>query len=848
MISVDSHLSNNNNNLKKKNKKKHSSRQIQVAEPEVEMESNDFEPNDVETKSNKQANSRPITRPQSHQLEEQPMEDGDQTEHAKSFLLIDENELMQIDTVDQFAEKLGCQPKTLVKVVSIFGSIGHGKSYTLNHTFYGCREVFQTSYSQESCTIGVWAAYDAKRRVITLDTEGLSGVSANCQRRTRLLLKVLTISDIVIYRTRSERLEDNLFTFLGDASRVYVQHFYQEIKNAFQRLPELEGHPFSELGPVVIIFQETRDTEPLRQDANQTRENIIRSRFKTLGLTTEAFSAIEYVGIQTLVRPTSFDQLKVCIKKHIKNSFSRTPRPISVIYTTLKVLNEKFDGDIEKTVPSMFPNQYLTCPTTCLSCNSRCTQSMNHHRDGIGHQCATKCVYQHQFNNHVLHCRACHERGEEVEVMPKTCSSTESPWLGLAKYAWSGYVLECPRCGIIHRSRQYWFGNKETWESSVRTEIKHVWSGELNRMQATQNAAQRILDSVNYITETVTTISAKPTKAVSEWVADQIAPNYWIPNSRILHCALCNSEFGTYDQKHHCRLCGNGLCSTCSSKSRPVPERGWGETSVRVCDRCYERSDSLTAISSLPPIPPMILQGNSNGFSAKNDINCVADHPQQQEPKQQQISNQGPTSSIPIPKNRGKRGDSCNPTPTPHSSSIGSSSSGSNHSTNNELTNHRDSRTNGSIEPCNGETTINEARQKTTDSHHNEATPMMLINNDCALPSSNHMNGIEAGSTVTARKLGEVLQSTIKSVVSTAIDYPLGVIKDSARPEYWLPDSQISNCGLCKAYFNEQLTIHHCRRCGGGFCHDCSTKSMPVPERGWGDAGVRVCDKCFDLK
>lgn len=832
MISVDSHLStNNNNNSKKKNKKKHSNRSIPVAEPEVDMDSNKIEPNNKEKQTYEAQSSIEL---------QQPAEEEGRPEHEKSFLLINENELMQIDTVDQFAEKLGCQSTTLVKVVSIFGSIGHGKSYTLNHTFYDCQEVFQTSSSQESCTIGVWAAYDEKRRVITLDTEGLSGVSANCQRRTRLLLKVLTISDIVIYRTRSERLEDNLFTFLGDASRVYVQHFYQEIKNAFQRLPELSGHPFSELGPVVIIFQETRDTEPLKQEANQTRENIIRSRFKTLGLTTEAFSAIEYVGIQTLIRPTSFDQLKVCVKRHIKNSFSRTPRPISVIYTTLKVLNEKFDGDIEKTVPSMFPNQYLTCPTTCLSCNARCTNTMNHHRDGVGHQCASKCVYQHQFNNHMVYCRACYERGEEVEVTPKTCSSTESPWVGLAKYAWSGYVLECPRCGIIHRSRQYWFGNKETWESSVRTEIRHVWSGELNRMQATQNAAQRILDSVNYLTETVTTISAKPTKVVSEWVADQIAPTYWIPNSRILHCALCNNEFGAFDQKHHCRLCGNGLCSTCSSKSKPVPERGWGETSVRVCDRCYERSDNLSAISSLPPIPPMLMQGNSNGFYAKNAI-CAGD-------QQQKSTNPASSSSIPIPTKSGKRGDSCNATPTPHSSSIGSSSSGSNHS-NNELSNHRNPNNNGSIKQ-NGSingclvdgSTLTEMNQNSSTTDCVIDAPVAVLNN---YPPQ---NGIDSVSTVTARKLGEVLQSTIKSVVSTAIDYPLGVIKDSARPDYWLPDCQISNCGLCKAQFNEQVTVHHCRRCGGGFCHECSTKSLPVPERGWGDASVRVCDKCYDLK
>ena len=34
--------------------------------------------------------------------------------------------------------------------------------------------------------------------------------------------------------------------------------------------------------------------------------------------------------------------------------------------------------------------------------------------------------------------KACLKRGREVTVMPKTCTSKDSSWLGLATYAWSG--------------------------------------------------------------------------------------------------------------------------------------------------------------------------------------------------------------------------------------------------------------------------------------------------------------------------------------------------------------------------------------------------------------------------
>lgn len=178
---------------------------------------------------------------------------------------------------------------------------------------------------------------------------------------------------------------------------------------------------------------------------------------------------------------------------------------------------------------------------------------MNHHRDGISHKSITKCVYQHQFENKRYYCRQCYDRGEEVSVIPKTSASSESTWVGLAKYAMSGYVLECNRCGVIYRSRQYWYGNQEPWDC-VRTEIEHIWAGEPGPCQGTQNAAQKVLDSVSYLSETgkspvfvvliietlsrilliVSTISARPARTVGSWVADQIAPTYWIPNSRIL--------------------------------------------------------------------------------------------------------------------------------------------------------------------------------------------------------------------------------------------------------------------------------------------------------------------------
>ena len=94
------------------------------------------------------------------------------------------------------------------------GNAGDGKSYALNQIFFPelveTEEVFATSSSSgDSCTSGIWAAFEPQMQALVLDTEGMLGINskdgvngANENRRTRQLLKMLAISDVVIYKTR----------------------------------------------------------------------------------------------------------------------------------------------------------------------------------------------------------------------------------------------------------------------------------------------------------------------------------------------------------------------------------------------------------------------------------------------------------------------------------------------------------------------------------------------------------------------------------------------------------------------------------------------------------------------
>ncbi|XP_071872333.1 zinc finger FYVE domain-containing protein 1 [Bombus fervidus] len=614
-----------------------------------------------------------------------------QCNQPRSFLLIDGQEYLRVNNAEEFMEELNCSKDLEVKVVSIFGNTGDGKSHTLNQTFFNGKEVFQTSSDQNSCTLGVWAAFDPVLSVICLDTEGLLGITSRENERTRLLLKVLAVSDVIIYRTQSEKLNRELFTFLGTASRAYSHHFQAALQAIGQR-KGVQGS-LSTLGPSLIVLHETKYTKPLTNNGIENAEDILRTRFAQMKLEMEAFSSIKYVGIQITNFTTDYELLQTAIKKELCNTTVRFPRKPYLVYNTLKALNEKFSEEIENFSIS-FPDQYFTCPTKCLSCGSRCNNSMGHLFEGKSHSSNNRCRYQHQYENIVYICKKCYSNGNEVQVMKRVQTQNDNSWYGLVKYAWSGDVIECPNCGEIYRSRQYWYGNKNPEDSAIRTEITHVWNMPHNSV-ASQNTAQKVIDGVSYLTEAVTNVSLQPTKVLSAWVADQVAPTYWRPNNEIKNCHKCKTAFGLTDTKHHCRACGEGFCDQCSSKTKCVPSRNW-HTPVRVCDVCYDK-DEPTEFSE--------------------DVN--------------------------------------------------------------------------------------------------------------------------------ARKVTEQVVSTL-SAVGTVLNYSKTFIKDTVRPSYWVPDSEIVNCCVCYQKFSVSLTLHHCRDCGRGVCQDCSQHRKPVPHRGW-DNPVRVCDSCIKI-
>ncbi|RZC41060.1 FYVE domain containing protein [Asbolus verrucosus] len=398
---------------------------------------------------------------------------------CESVHLLDDEENLLIGSEKDFITRLKIDPTHKVKVVSIFGNTGEGKSYTLNHTFFNGKEIFKTSPYQNSCTIGVWAKYDPTLRMICIDTEG----------------------------------------FLGGASKAYKEHFSPALQNVLQKY-DVEKSAAA-WGPSVIIFHETRYASTLNSisDVKKSPEDIVRENFATLDESCDGFSSLKYIGFRNSSGgSTSFKELKVAVEKELESSHK------------------------------------------------------------------------------------CYNDGTKQVVEPSYQAKNEQFWSSIISTVWSGYVIECPKCGKIYQSREYWYGNKDPKDEAVVIDIVHVWPGQKSLL-GSQNSAQKVLDGVTSISNVVASVGSQPTKMISDWVTDQIAPSYWKPNNEIVECNKCKIALSNAT-KHHCRACGEGFCEACSSKTQPVPSRGWYEN-VRVCDDCY--TEEPISMSHLADVVKSIL-------------------------------------------------------------------------------------------------------------------------------------------------------------------------------------------------------------------------------------------------
>ncbi|VDP11809.1 unnamed protein product [Onchocerca flexuosa] len=94
----------------------------------------------------------------------------------------------------------------------------------------------------------------------------------------------------------------------------------------------------------------------------------------------------------------------------------------------------------------------------------------------------------------------------------------------------------------------------------------------------------------------------------------------WVPDGDATKCMACQrTQFSVIQRRHHCRACGNVVCSTCSSHSYRIPV---SKRPVRVCDSCFAKfiskdSGHSNAVSSGPG---MLNDGSSDSDDEDKNV------------------------------------------------------------------------------------------------------------------------------------------------------------------------------------------------------------------------------------
>jgi len=70
----------------------------------------------------------------------------------------------------------------------------------------------------------------------------------------------------------------------------------------------------------------------------------------------------------------------------------------------------------------------------------------------------------------------------------------------------------------------------------------------------------------------------------------------WLPDDRYAGCSICQARFTFFKRRHHCRLCGNIYCSSCSDHKNNLHR--FDLVDVRVCDICHIIIQSMMAQES----------------------------------------------------------------------------------------------------------------------------------------------------------------------------------------------------------------------------------------------------------
>lgn len=75
-----------------------------------------------------------------------------------------------------------------------------------------------------------------------------------------------------------------------------------------------------------------------------------------------------------------------------------------------------------------------------------------------------------------------------------------------------------------------------------------------------------------------------------------LVPPVWVEDSAAPSCHACNAHFTFFRGRHHCRICGNVVCASCSGKRFMISS---SSAALRACISCYDEKLASSAAHDL---------------------------------------------------------------------------------------------------------------------------------------------------------------------------------------------------------------------------------------------------------
>ncbi|KDQ15662.1 hypothetical protein BOTBODRAFT_31546 [Botryobasidium botryosum FD-172 SS1] len=184
---------------------------------------------------------------------------------------------------------------------------------------------------------------------------------------------------------------------------------------------------------------------------------------------------------------------------------------------------------------------------------------------------------------------------------------------------------------VLHASspeeRDEWVGAVRRAKTALLTSLRVKYPNSTLSSSAATTHLRRALKALPYNPSAPSEADGKGKEQERSRMGqvDHFVPAIWVPDGRAAACMRCGERFGWRRRRHHCRLCGKVVCSSCSGSTFYIADQS-GKTksspkAARACNACYD--------AVFPPIPAQtspVIQTSSSApsFPSSSTIRALS--------------------------------------------------------------------------------------------------------------------------------------------------------------------------------------------------------------------------------